>query len=147
MFPFAEVGDLADDVRRLFEDLERAHAGAVPAMATDCVPALDVFETAEAFEVLVDLPGIDSSAVRVLIKCATLLIVGEKWPPEGRVEAAAFHMAERGFGRFARGIRLTGAVDTSRARARFRSGELRIVVPKIDERRGREIVVPIESAP
>jgi HSP20 family protein len=59
-------------------------------------------------------------------------------------EAASFHLVERGFGRFARGVRLPGACDAARARAALRAGELSLSVPRIAERRGRQIMVPIE---
>ena len=110
------------------------------------MPALDVRETDEAVEIIVDLPGVTADRVRVLIKDGVVLLVGEKLPhgPAGRVEAT-FHLVERGFGRFARAVRLSGAVDAGRARARFRSGELHIVIPKIAERRGQEFRVPVEE--
>ena len=60
----------------------------------------------------------------------------------GLIEAA-FHVAERTFGRFARGVRLTGAFDVGRADARLRAGELRVTLPRIDERRGRERRIPV----
>ena len=37
------------------------------------------------------------------------------------------------------------AIDAANARARLRDGELRISLPKIPERRGREILVAVES--
>jgi HSP20 family molecular chaperone IbpA len=59
---------------------------------------------------------------------------------------AAFHLAERTFGRFARAVRISGAVDAGRARATLQTGELRVVIPRIDERRGQEIRIPIETS-
>jgi HSP20 family molecular chaperone IbpA len=52
----AELGDLADDVRRLWNELSapgpRGH------VAGDCQPPLDVIETDDAVEVLLDVPGV-----------------------------------------------------------------------------------------
>ena len=56
---------------------------------------------------------------------------------------AAFHVAERVFGRFTRAVRLSGAFDVARADARLRDGELRLVLPRIEERRGREHRIPV----
>jgi HSP20 family protein len=138
---FREARDLADDVRRAFEDLER-HAG-VHGVSGECAPSVDVYETAEAIEVVMDLPGVPEDAVRVLVKQGTVLIVGEKTPTFCPASDATFHLVERGFGRFARAVRLPGAVDASRAEATLEDGELRLVLPRIEERRGREISVPI----
>jgi HSP20 family molecular chaperone IbpA len=41
---------------------------------------------------------------------------------------------------------VAGAVDAGQARAILSAGELRITVPRIAERRGREIRIAIETA-
>ena len=48
-----------------------------------------------------------------------------------------FHLVEREFGRFARAVRLTGAFDVQNSRGSVANGELRIVLPKMPDRRGR----------
>jgi HSP20 family protein len=136
----SEVGDFADEVRRVFVELGRTFGA--EALAGECSPAVDVFETDEAIEIAVDLPGVAPSAVRLLMKNDTLLIAGEKIARRGDRESS-FHLVERGFGRFARAIRLGRPCDAGRARARFASGELRISVPKIAERRGQTIAIAI----
>lgn len=137
-----ETRALADDVRRILDELD-AQAGSRP-LAGECTPDVDVLETAQAFEIVVDVPGVALGSLRIMIKRDILLVAGRK-PPTGRVlEGATFHRAERRFGRFARAVRLSAAFDGRRARAALTAGELRIVVPKIDDRRGTEILVPIE---
>ena len=142
----AEVRELSDEVSRLFSELDGRCPSPQALPANVCVPALDVRETDEAFEVIVDLPGVAVDRVRVLLKDGVVLLVGEKLPrgPAGGPDAR-FHLVERGFGRFARAVRLAGPVDAGRARARFRSGELHVEVPKIAERRGQEFRVPVEE--
>src|SRR5512136_1532032 len=99
----SEVGDLADDIARLFEDLERNVRGPQTAPTGTCTPTLDVIETDTAVEIVVDLPGVRAPDVRVLIKSGVVLIVGEKVSPgPARGADASFHLVERGFGRFAR---------------------------------------------
>jgi len=94
--------------------------------------------------VVVDLPGVAPESLRVAIRRNTLLIVGAKL--SGPVDPnARFHLAERSYGRFARVVRLGGAFDTSRARALSRAGQLRIVLPRIDDRRGRVFMIPVET--
>jgi len=142
----AEMRDLSDEVSHLFDELDRSAAGHRAPPTGTCAPPLDVFETDTSIEVVMDLPGVAPDRVRVLIKEGTVLVAGEKLPSDADARAdGTFHLVERGFGRFARAVRLTAAVDAGRATARVRSGELRISVPKIAERRGREIPVPIEG--
>jgi HSP20 family protein len=142
----SEVRDLDDEVARLFDDLERTRGG-TPAPHGYCTPPLDVLHSERSVEVVVDLPGVTPDRVRVLLKDAVLVLVGEKGSPyAGTLVDATFHLVERGFGRFARAIRLGGAIDGAAARAVFRGGELRVTVPKIPERRGQEIAVPVTTA-
>jgi HSP20 family molecular chaperone IbpA len=74
-----------------------------------------------------------------------VLVVGEKERPEPALRTpASFHLVERDFGRFARAIRIHAAIDAANARATLKDGELRVVVTKLQERRGREILIPVE---
>jgi HSP20 family protein len=140
-----EPPDLGDDVRRLLEDLARRRPDRRPYVTGECSPLLDVLETDRSVEILVDLPGLAAESVRVLIKSGVVLIVGEKERAEPSPVPASFHLVERDFGRFARAVRLHTAVDAGRTRAVLSHGELRIALPKIDERRGRDILVTIET--
>ncbi len=138
-----EAEDLAEDARQLLMELDRSVPGA--AMATgECRPALDVVDTTAGVEVLVDIPGVPVSAVRVWVRQNTVLVVGAKLggtsPPDAR-----YHVAERSSGRFARGVRLTTAVDSGAARAYVSAGQLRVVLPRLEERRGHLIQIPIET--
>ena len=136
----SEVGEFADEVRRIFLELGRTFGRQF--LSGECTPPVDVYETDEAVEIVVDVPGIDASAVRLIAKGETLLIVGDKSTRRARSESS-FHLVERGFGRFARAVHLGPACDASRATARLINGELRIAVPKIGERRGKPIEISV----
>jgi HSP20 family protein len=140
-FP-SEIGDFSDEVRRVFLEIGRVFGS--DSLAGECSPAIDVYETDDGLEITVDLPGLDAAAVRVLAKGDSVLIAGEKAPRRARGESS-FHLVERGYGRFARVVRLSHACDTSKARATLVSGELRVSIPKIAERRGRAIPIAIGS--
>lgn len=133
-----EAAEFADELRRMFSELGRS------ALTGECSPPLDVFETDEGIEIVMDLPSVTLDAVRIAAKGNAILIAGEKTPRRSRGDAS-FHLVERGYGRFARVVRLTAACDLSRARAALRSGELRVSVPKMRERRGRTIPIALTS--
>jgi HSP20 family protein len=144
MWSLPEAEDLAADVRRLFDELDRAGGGAHAGTSLHA-PALDVFETPSTVEVVLDVPGVALADIRVVIKHGALIVAGEKHPSaETCQDGSDFHLVERNFGRFARVVRFDHAVHAARARASLASGVLRITVPRIAERRGREIAVPIE---
>jgi HSP20 family protein len=136
-------GEIADDARRLLEEIQQDFP-AVAELTADCRPPLDVVETATSLEVVVDLPGVPASAIRVAIRDGNLLIVGAK-PAAPMEPPASYHLAERSYGRFARVVRLNGAFDGRKARAVVSAGQLRIVLPLVEERRGHLLAVPVES--
>ncbi|MGE0361836.1 MAG: Hsp20/alpha crystallin family protein [Vicinamibacterales bacterium] len=144
----ANVGDVSADVRRLFDELARQRPDRRHQITGECLPLLDVFETQDALDIVLDLPGVPAAQVRILVKGGVVIVAGEKDRPEPRPHGpASFHLVERDFGRFARAVRIHVAVDAARATATLRDGELRIALPKIAERRGRGIAVPITAEP
>ena len=112
--------------------------------ASTWTPPMDVIERQNLLEIRLDLSGVPLSAIRVSVRAGVLLISGDK--PHACRGGAAFHVAERTCGRFARAIPLRLAFDASGIRAAFRHGELRIEVPRIDERRGQDIVIPVVAS-
>jgi HSP20 family protein len=132
---YVERRELPDDLRQLLD------AGS---SAVECTPPLDVVETDTAVQILLDLPGVAPSTIDIVFSGNVVLISGDKTPvAPGHQGDAAFHVAERAFGRFARAIGLEGAFDAGKAAATLRDGELRVVLPRLDERRGGPIRIPI----
>jgi HSP20 family protein len=138
-----EWRDMGEDVRRLLdwadEDAPR------PSGAGECMPPIDVVETTTGIEILMDLPGVDPGSVQVGFARNTLVIAGRQGPVACEHREAAFHLAERSFGRFVRAVRITGAFDAGAARATLIAGELHLTLPRIEERRGREIRIPVQA--
>ena len=126
------------------DDTARAFAGRFEELrgAPECDPPLDVVEHADRVEILVDLPGVAADALRVVYSRGSVVVIGRKVP---RVcsESVAFHLAERRFGRFVRAIALSGAFDAGRASASLSAGELCVVLPRIEERRGCDIEIAV----
>jgi HSP20 family protein len=139
----SEPTEFRDEVRRIFQELDRSTD---EALTGECAPALDVFETDESVEIVVDLPAVSPESVRVVARGQTVLIAGYKTARRARGESS-FHLVERGYGRFARGIRISAPCDTNRARSTFINGELRISIPRIVERRGRSVRISISGEP
>ena len=128
----------AEVLHRLVALFEGADAAGEP----DYGPPIDVIEHADRVEITADLPGVPAESLRVVFSRGTVVIAGRKHPRTCS-ERVAFHLAERRFGRFARAIGLTGAFDAGRSSASLTGGELRIVLPRIDERRGRDINIEV----
>lgn len=138
----SEIGEFSDEVRRIFLELGRVFG--TETLAGECSPAVDVYETDETVDISVDLAGVDPAALRIVCKGDSVLIAGEKSPRRARAEST-FHLVERGYGRFARVVRLARSCDTSKGTATLQHGELHISLPKIADRRGKAVTIAIAS--
>jgi HSP20 family protein len=107
--------------------------GAIPGT---CRPLVDVFETDEAIELVVDAAGVPRASLRVLFRQGVVVVAGEK-TAQSTAASLTYHLVERDFGRFARVVRVNGAFDVERASATLRAGELTVILPKRIERRGQ----------
>ena len=139
-----DAAALADEARQLLAELDREVPGA-SSLNAECRPPLDVVETSATIEVVVDVPGVSPESLRVVLRRGALLVVGAKLAPAPDM-GARFHLAERSYGRFARAVRLGGAVEAARARAVVAAGQLRVVLPRLDDRRGKVFRIPVDRA-
>ena len=143
VFVTTDLGDFTDDVRRVFQELD----GATPRRQLpvgQCNPPLDVLETDETVEIVMDLPGVLPAHVRVVLRGGVVLVAGEK-QTMAPTAAGDYHLVERSGGRFARAVRVSAAFDGARTKVTLDGGELRVVLAKIHERRGRARSVPVEG--
>jgi HSP20 family protein len=138
----SDLGEFRDEVRRIFLELGRQFGS--ESLAGECTPTLDIYETDETIEITVDLPGVERSTVRVLSKGDAVLIAGEK--PRRRVSGeSSFHLVERGYGRFARAVRIMQPCDVTAATAMLVEGELRVSLPKLTDRRGKTLQIEVRT--
>jgi len=87
LLPPLEHEDLGDEVARLFQDLDRAHPLDQRLMPGAFSPTLDSVETADASEIVLDMPGVPPDDLRVLIKATVMVIAGGKMPPNQSEQA------------------------------------------------------------
>jgi HSP20 family protein len=130
--------DLFRDLRSAEDEFDRI---AGRAFSRDTwVPALDVRESEDRFDVTVDLPGLEPGDVNVTFEDGMLSITGKReFSAEDRGET--WHRIERSFGTFARSMRLPQTADTERIEATFDNGVLTVSVPKTEQAKPRTIEV------
>jgi len=102
------------------------------------VPAADLCETADAYIVTAELPGVSRQQVRVEFHDGLLALQGRR---DARVACEQYHQVERGHGEFSRTFRLPSDVDTERIVADLKDGVLTVVVPKVAGAGPRRVVV------
>lgn len=94
-------------------------------------PDTDVYETAAAVEVLVDLAGVDEDDFEVQLFEDALVVEGHRHLPSCD-EGATYHAARIRQGLFRVELPLPAPVDAQRVDARYDRGLLRITLPKRD---------------
>jgi HSP20 family protein len=130
--------DLFRDLRSVEDEFDRI---AGRAFSRDTwVPALDVRESQDRFDVTVDLPGLEPDDVNVTFEDGMLSISGKReFSAEDRGDT--WHRIERSFGTFARSMRLPQTADTERIEATFDKGVLTVSVPKTEQAKPKTIEV------
>ena len=93
------------------------------------VPQCDCYRTDDppALHLLVELPGVDPEAVRIVAVETTLVISGVRERPHPN--AARYHQVEIEYGPFERRIELGEDLDADEPNAAYEAGMLRIEVP------------------
>jgi HSP20 family protein len=107
-------------------------------------PAVDVFETEEAFVVRADLPGVDPKNVSLSIEDGYLTLKGEKAKGEDSRREGSWYRFERRYGSFVRSIALPDTVDPENVEATAENGVLTVTLPKREETKPRTIKVNVK---
>jgi len=113
--------------------------------AFEAMPAVDLIETAKAYEVTAELPGMDEKNVEVKLANHTLTIKGEK-RDEKEETKKDYYMRERSFGSFQRIITVPEGIDADKVEAIFKKGILTVTLPKTAEAQKAEKEIAIKSA-
>lgn len=104
------------------------------------LPMLDLAETAEGFEVTVDLPGIKPEEVKLELHDGHLIISGKREETTERKDKN-FHYTERSGGSFLRSVMLPSDVDADKIEASYEHGVLVVKLPKSAKAQPKKIEI------
>ena len=135
--PFRDLLSIQRDMNRLFSDTLSAREDAPVSRSETWVPAVDIFESTDAFTIAVELPGVKKEDIQLELKDESLTLRGERKPERDVREGV--HRIERVYGPFHRAFNLPSNIDTTSVKASFRDGVLEIVLPKAEEAKPRQI--------
>lgn len=102
-------------------------------------PTVDLVETARAYVLLAELPGVEREDIELEVRGRRLILSGRRTAPED----GTFHRMERSFGPFHRAFELEHDMDREAIQARLDRGLLRVDVPK---KGGSRVRVAAESS-
>ena len=119
---------LPASVNTLFDQFFADAFAPVARPAMNLLPAADVVETAEAYELHLQLPGFRKEDVKLELENGKLTIRGER--KFENVEGRTYRLAESRFGAFERSFRLPDTLDVTNVSATLDMGVLTIRLPK-----------------
>lgn len=107
------------------------------------MPPVDVIEERETIRLVAELPGVKPEDVKISIENNVLTLQGEKKKEEEREDDKAYRF-ERTYGMFERSFTLPATIDADKIVAKYESGLLTILLPKVEAAKPRQITVKIE---
>jgi HSP20 family protein len=140
--PWGVVSQLQNEINRVFGNLNDGESSSATA---EWVPAVDVREFADRFQLLIDLPGVDPKDVEITLDNGVLTVAGvrrdEKEIQTKGQEEPQQQRNERRLGRFYRRFILPDTVDADNVNAVGRNGVLEIEIAKHARAQPRRISV------
>ncbi len=103
-------------------------------------PTFEVKETAEAFVIKADVPGVSEKDLDVAIDNGVLTVTGSR-QAEDRKEGESYSLYERQYGSFSRSFSLPDIADGERVEAKLDSGVLTLTIGKKAEAKPRKISI------
>jgi HSP20 family protein len=137
--PFRELTNIQNRINQLFRE-------AFPTFGDEALtpsawtPAADIFESPQAIELTVELPGVNKDDVHVSVTNNQLTISGERKLPYAD-KRENYHRVERSYGSFTRSFTVPANVDVNNISANYKDGILCLILPKKPEAQPRQIKV------
>ena len=140
--PF-EFDRLKKEMDRVWDSFFEGRPGRRNREEGEWLPSLDVAETKGDLVVRAELPGMDPKDIDISLSEGVLTIRGEK-KQEKEEKEEGYHLIERSYGSFTRSIRLPKEVQSEKIEASFKNGILKVVLPKSEEAKKKEIKIKVE---
>ena len=140
-----ELQRLRDRVGRLYAALEEANEAESPLASGAWAPPVDLCETEQGIFIRVELPGVNAEQIKIGLTNTKLRLWGEKKRRPARRRIISYLCSERSYGKFNRVVPLRWTICVRNATAELNNGMLHIYLPKIEDRRGSEVLVAVKD--
>lgn len=137
--PFREMEAVIDRYR---SNPEQGVMKAEGITRSDWYPSVDVSETAGAFHIHAELPGVKKENIKVSVHEGVLSLSGHR---ESKHEDTnkKVHRVERSYGSFSRSFALPDNVNSEKVDANFQDGVLEIDIPKQELKKPKQVDVKV----
>lgn len=138
-YPFDEF---ASDMERVVDTLLGRTVGNVLRSQSQekFMPSMDLSETAEQYELSLDLPGVKPDDVKIELHDGKLTVSGKRVTVTDQKEKS-YHRVERSSGSFLRTLNVGTEVDADKIEATYDHGVLHIRLPKTVKQQPKKIEI------
>jgi len=140
--PLREIERISREMDKLFESFFERRPKRKFFEGEEDFPLMDIAETDNEIILRAEIPGIEPADIDISLSDGILTIKGEK--RQEREEGEDYHIIERTYGKFTRQIHLPKPIEGDKASAFYKNGVLKIVLPKTEESKKKEIKVTVE---
>lgn len=126
-----------------FEDMDRFF-GNFSGNQNGFVPSLDIYQDKNNVVVETPLAGVKPEDVRISIENDVLTIEG-KSEQKTEVDDKSYYRKEVRYGTFHRSVALPVSVNADKAMAEYENGLLKIIVPKEERAKAKEVKIDIKK--
>ena len=141
--PFRELSTVQDRVNKLFEDVIRSPYRSDEGFGVSAwTPAVDIYETDKEIVLKAELPEMPEKDIEIKVEDNNLIVSGER-RKEKEVKEENYHRIERSYGSFYRSFTLPHAVDRENIKASYKDGVLKVVLPKKEEAKPKQIKIDV----
>lgn len=142
--PLREFDELQKEMNRVFD----VFSGTRPARRNNgdglYVPAAEIEETTEGFELRLEVPGINVEDLQIEATAESVAVRGER-KSETKVEEAGTTRSEFRYGQFQRVIPLPARIKNEAVAANYKDGVLHLTLPKAEEAKNKVVKVAVAS--
>ncbi len=137
-------------MNRLFDgffdefDLAEAFPAAAGLAQSQFQPKFELTESESEVDLRAELPGMEEKDIEVSLDGDIMTVSGEKRQEKEGKERNC-HYSEISYGAFSRSFMLPQGVDSSKAKAKFSKGVLRVSLPKTEEAKKRQRRIEIAT--
>lgn len=141
--PFREFDKMRGEMDRLWDTFFEGRPRKNMMEGGEWLPSVDVSETKNDLVVKAELPGMDPKDIDVSLSDGMLTIRGEK-KQEKEEKEENYHFIERSYGSFTRSVQLPKEVKHEKISASYKNGILKVVLPKSEEAKTKEVKIKVE---
>ena len=140
--PFRELSTMQERVNKLFEDVIGRRIARRGLRGVGLGPGGRHLRDRQGNRLKAELPEMQEKDIDIKVEDNNLIVSGER-RMEKEVKEENYHRIERSYGSFHRSFTLPHAVDRENIKASYKDGVLKVVLPKKEEAKPKQIKIDI----